>query len=396
MLRIEEPDRALNAAPRGLALLALGFRPFYLLAALYAAIGVPAWVAMVEAGGAALPVLDGALWHSHEMIYGFALAVISGFLLTAVKAWTGRATPTGWALALLAAHWLAARVLLVTGPFALAAAVDAAYPFVLAAVLGRVLVAAGNRRNYFVVALLAGLGLADAVALHAAAAGDAGAALGWMKAALYFVLVLVLVMAGRVVPSFTGNALPRAKIARRPRLDRIALALSIAVFAADAAGASGAWLAAAALVAGALHAVRQAGWAPLATRGRPILWILHLSHAWFPVAFVLLAASALDWIVPAAALHAFGAGAIGGLVIAMITRTALGHTGRPLAAGRAELASYVLVHVAAAVRVAAALAPAFWLPLMRVSALAWSAAFLVYFAVYLPRLARPRIDGKPG
>jgi uncharacterized protein involved in response to NO len=199
------------------------------------------------------------------------------------------------------------------------------------------------------------------------------------------------------VPSFTANALPFARIARRAGLDRWSLAATLAAFAGDAAGLA-AWLVAPAAIAAALLlAARQAGWAPLATRREPLLWSLHAAHAWFPVAFVLLAAASMGIVPRAAALHAFGMGVLGGMVIAMITRTALGHTGRPLAAGRAETLAYVLVHFGALLRVAAALAPELgYMELVSASGLAWSAAFLVYFAVYLPRLARPRVDGKPG
>jgi len=218
-----------------------------------------------------------------------------------------------------------------------------------------------------------------------------------MRAALWLVMTLIVVMAGRVVPSFTANALPKAAVLLQPRLDRVALAATFAVFSADLLSFGAAFVAPLALAAAVLHAARQWGWRPLATGGRPILWILHLSHAWIPLGFALLALESLGLASAAAPLHAFGAGAMGGLIIAMITRTALGRTGRPLAAGFAEIAAYVLVHVAAALRVWAALAPGseYWLAIA-VSGAAWSIAFLLYAAVYLPRLARPRLDGKPG
>jgi len=386
LARIDEPAPA--PAPRGFALFALGFRPFYLLAALAAAVSIGLWtVALFGAGwnGYLAPLL----WHQHEMVFGFALAVIAGFLLTAGRVWTGLATPAGLPLALLALHWFAARVLLYTGPGPLAALVDGAFPFVLAAVMARVIVGSRNVRNYFVVVLLCALGAAN-LAFHLGYGAWA------VKAALYLVLALVLVMAGRVVPAFTASALPRAGVVRRPNLDYFSVGASVAAFAGDLMQ----WNLAAALfaiAAAAAHGVRQWGWRPLATRGSPILWILHLSHAWFPLGFLLLSLSALGLIAPDAPLHAFGAGAMGGLIIGMITRTALGHTGRPLAAGRAETLAYVLVHLAVVLRVVAALAPGFgYEALIVASAACWASAFLVYFAAYLPRLAQPRIDGKPG
>lgn len=378
------------------ALLNLGFRPFYLLAALFAAVAVPAWVADLAGHGLSSGYLEGLAWHQHEMVFGFVLAVITGFLLTAGRLWTGLPTPTGLPLALLAVHWIAARVLVLTGPGWIGALVDGAFPFVVALALGRVIVASRNARNYFVPALLATLGVVNA-GFHLSALGlvDAPASL-WAQGGLDLELLLLIVMTGRVVPAFTASALPQAKLRRSAGLDRAALALSVIALACALAELGG-WLTAApALAAAALHAARQAGWAPLATRARPILWILHLSHAWIPVGFVLLALSAFGIVIGAAALHAFAVGALSGTIVGMITRTALGHTARPLAAGRSETLAYVLIHAAALARVGAALWLAAYMPLVMAAAALWSLAFAVYFLVYAPRLAQPRLDGKPG
>lgn len=388
-IRIEEPRP--SSPPRGFALFRLGFRPFYLLAALFGALAIALWVATFHGlrWGSPLPAV---LWHQHEMVFGFALAVVAGFLLTAGRVWTGRATPEGWALALLALHWLAARGAMYSGPPLLATVVDGAFPFVVAAVMARAIVGAGNRRNYFVIALLAALGATN-LWFHVAPGAPS------MRAALWLVMCLVVVMAGRVVPSFTANALPKAGVQLHPRLDRAALAVTVAAFAADVFVPAGGVpvVAPLAFAAAVLHVVRQQGWRPLATRGQPILWILHLSHAWIPMGFVLLALGALGLVNPSAAAHAFGVGVMGGLIIAMITRTALGHTGRPLAAGRAELAAYVLVHAAAVLRVLVAVVPlAAHLTLVALSGALWCAAFLLYFVTYAPRLAAPRIDAKAG
>ena len=387
MIPIEEPARA--SAPRGFALFNLAFRPFYLLAALFTSISVALWVAVLQGmpwGGYLSPVL----WHQHEMLFGFGLAVVAGFLLTAGRVWTGLPTPAGLPLALLAVHWIAARILIYAGPASVAALVDGAFPFVVAAAMARVIVGSKNQRNYFVIALLGALGVAN-LAFHFGFWGLS------LRAALWLVMALVIVMAGRVVPSFTANALPRAGVVIRPQLDRVALAVTLAAFAADLLELGAAPLAPLAFAAAVLHVTRQWRWAPFATRGRPILWILHLSHAWIPAGLVLLGLASLGLVRAAAPLHAFGVGAIGGLIIGMITRTALGHTGRPLTTGRAELAAYVLVHLAAVLRVGASFSPgAGTVTLIAISGALWSAAFLIYFATYLPRLARPRLDGKPG
>jgi uncharacterized protein involved in response to NO len=369
--------------------LALGFRPFYLLGALFGALAMVPWLAQIEGRIGPFGFLSGVLWHQHEMVFGFALAVIAGFLMTAGRLWTGLATPVGLPLALLAVHWLAARIAMATGPALLALAIDGSFPFVLAAVMGWVILGSRNARNYFIVALLLALGIAN-LAFH----------LGYpqsVKAALYLVLVLVVVMAARVVPAFTANALPRETVVRRPKLDQASVAVTLLAFLFEFLEA-GPWVVVPlALAAAVMHLVRQAGWAPLATRGQPLLWIMHLSHAWFPVGFVLLALASLGVIPLAPALHAFGMGAMGGMILAMITRTALGHTARPLAAGRAEVATYVLLHAASLVRVVTGLAPQWgYIGLTATSGLLWAGAFIVYFIVYLPRLTQPRLDGKPG
>jgi uncharacterized protein involved in response to NO len=395
-IRLSEPQRGRSGAPRGFALFALGFRPFYLLAALFSAVAMLGWMAVLEGHGWAGAIAPLA-WHQHEMVFGFALAVIVGFLLTAGRAWTGLPTPQGWRLGLLAALWLAARILVFTGPVSVAALADIAFPFVLAAVIGQVLLKARSRRNYFAIAVLAAFGIAN-IGFYLEQAGVAAMPPGTsVQAALYLVVFMVVMIGGRVVPAFTANALPGAGVVvRSPRLDWTALLFTLGAFVTAAANAP-AWLVAPlAAIASLLHFARQARWAPLATLRRPILWILHLSHAWIPLGLALLALAALGWVPRAVPLHAFGAGAVGGMIIGMITRTALGHTARPLRAGWPEVTAYALVHLAAAARVLAGLLPEAYSILVSTAAHLWALAFLVYFAAYLPRLIRPRPDGKPG
>jgi len=394
MLQISEPA---PQRPRGgFALFALGFRPFYLLAALYSALAVLVWLAVLR-GMPWQGFLSPLAWHQHEMTYGFALGVVAGFLLTAGRVWTGLHTPEGLGLALLAAYWLVARIVMFTGPALAAGLIDGSFPFLLAAVMARVILASRNWRNLFVVALLFLLGVANAgFHLEHARVLDVPADLP-LRAALYLVLFLVVVMAGRVIPAFTANALPKAGVRRRPRLDQAALAFTALAFAGATFGGAAWWVAGAALLAAMLHVLRQWGWRPLATRARPILWILHLSHAWIPLGCMLLALNALGWIAQPVALHALGVGALGGTVIGMITRTALGHTGRALAVGRLEIAAYGMVHAAALARVVAGLVPELgYSVLVAAAAWLWAGAFILYFVIYLPRLARPRVDGRPG
>lgn len=379
-----ELNRTPGAPPQpGLALFALGFRPLYLLAGAYAALAVPLW-AMQYAGW-----LPGAnpLWHAHEMVFGYAFAVIAGFLLTAVRAWTGHPTPTGAALAGIAALWVAARVL---AYFSLPAAAAAGMLFAVAVAwgIGRPLLAAGNRRNYFFIALVLALGMAGlAFQLQARLA----IALG-----LDVVLFVIAVMAGRVVPMFTNNGVPGAGARRHPLLERAALGSILALIACDALELETA-AAAVALAAAALHAARLALWAPQRTLAKPIVWILHFAYAWLVAHLALRGLAGLDLAPAALATHALTIGAIGGLTLGMMTRTARGHTARQLVAGGAEVAAYVMVLLAAAVRVLVPLVvPEFYVAAVIGSAVLWGAAFAAFTVTYFPILTRPRVDGQPG
>jgi uncharacterized protein involved in response to NO len=398
VLRPASMQRPDAASPQRLALFALGFRPFYLLAALLAALSVPVWVAQYVGVLPGHGPIAGLAWHMHEMVFGFAVAVITGFLFTAGRNWTNQPTPTGRTLAALAALWLAARVLAITGPSFAAAYVDFAFLPLVAWFLWRALKAANNTRNYFFVALLAALALFNMAFWFAAFGIAPFSPLVPVKAALYVIVLIVAIMGGRVIPMFTQNALPNARVRRNVKLDRWAIGLLAATLALDVLAAPAWLLAPVALAAAVSNASRLALWDPLATRSRPIVWILHLSYAWIPLGLVLLAVAALTpGVHEVYAVHSFAIGAVGGMIIGMITRTALGHTGRPLAAGLAETFAYGLVQAAAFTRVVVGLAvPAAYGHTLALSALFWSAGFAVYAIAYWPILTRPRADGRPG
>jgi uncharacterized protein involved in response to NO len=395
---LEEPrPRAQRPRPPGgFALWALGFRPFYLLGTAFAAVSVLLW-ALQLAGALPRPYLEGALWHAHEMLFGFALAIIVGFLFTAGHNWTGRPTPTGRTLMALAALWLAGRVLVLT-PWAWPAALaNVAFPLACALALARPLVQAGNRRNFFFVGLLL-LMAAAAAAVHAGPLGLAtlppwaGLALG-----LDVVLFVVVVMAGRVVPMFTNNGVPGAAARRVPALERAALGSVLALLLCGPLGIGGWPLALLAAAAAVLHAARWWLWQPWRTLRVPLLWVLHLAYAWVPLHLALRSAAALGALPASLAVHALTVGAVGGLIIGMVTRTARGHTGLALRADAADVACYVLVALAALVRVALPWAlPALTLQALLLSSSLWSAGFALYAVRYAPRLLRPRPDGRPG
>ena len=363
-------------------LFALGFRIFYLLAGAYAALAVPVWALQYAD---VLPAAD-PLWHAHEMLFGYAFAVIAGFLLTAVRNWTGLPTPSGAPLAGIAALWIAARFV---APFALplSSAIDFLFALAVAWGIGRPIVLSGNRNRYFIGIVLA---------LGAASVAFQFAPRTALQAGLDIVLFVIAIMAGRVVPSFTNNAVPGAGARRSEWLERAALGSVLLLLACDGLGLS---LAAGlvALVAAAAHGARLALWAPLKTKGRPILWILHLSYGWIVVHLLLRGLAGLELVPPVLATHALTVGAIGGLTLGMMTRTARGHTGRPLQTGYAELSAYLLVQAAAVARALVPLAfPAAYGAAVAVSAGLWGAAFAVFTIAYFPILARARIDGMPG
>lgn len=383
-------------SPKGFALFALGFRPFYLLASIFAALSVPLW-ALQFAGLLPRPYLSGVVWHAHEMLFGFTLAVIVGFLLTAGRNWTNMPTPTGWKLCALVALWLLARILVLT-PYALAAAVvNVAFPLAAAAALAVPFIKARNRRNYFFVALL--ILLAGVAALIHLTALGALAMPPWagLQMALDTVLFIVVVMGGRVIPMFTNNGVPGASAAKKPLLEKVALGSVLALLVADAFGLQGWPVAAVAAVACVAHLCRWMLWQPWKTLGTPLVWVLHLAYVWVPIHLLLRTFSAFGWVSPSLSVHALTVGAAGGLMIGMMTRTAKGHTGRLLRADRADTAAYVLVLLAAVVRVALPLfVPGQTLHAIVLSAVLWSAGFALYALRYGPLLTRPRIDGRPG
>ena len=365
------------------ALLALGFRPFYLLAGLYAALAVPLWALQFTGW---LPGAD-PLWHAHEMLFGFAFAVIAGFLLTAVRVWSGRPTPTGWALGLIAAIWVAARVLALYS-LPLAAWADMAFAAAVAIGIGWPLVASGNRRNWFFILLMLVLGAASLAFVRYSRTG--------LFVGLDVVLFIMAVMGGRVIPAFTNSAIPGAGARRHKLVEYGSLGTVLLLIAADVLHLS--TPAAILCLAGAgFHAVRLALWSPLATRSRPILWILHVSYAWIVVHLALRGLAGFDLVAAGFATHALTVGAIGGMTLGMMTRTARGHTARPLQVGTAEITAYVLVHLAAFLRVFPPLAfPDAYLTHIFASAALWGAAFAIFTVVYFPILTRPRLDGQPG
>lgn len=370
------------------ALWDLGFRPFYLLASTFASFSILLW-ALQFSGLLPYAYLQGPMWHAHEMLFGFTLAVLTGFLLTAGQNWSGQPTPKGPYLAALAALWVAGRVLVLLPWGWLAAAVNVAFPLAAATALAIPLYRARNRRNYFFVGLLVVMALAQLVVhLNALGAlrvpGWAGITLG-----LDVMLFVLSVMGGRVIPMFTNNAIPGAKAARNPWVEKSALGLVLMLIVADALQLSGPWLALLATLTMLAHLARLWLWRPWTTLKTPLVWVLHAAYAWIPLYLAFRAMAAMGWVPTSVASHALTTGAIGGMIIGMITRTALGHTGRKLIAGKAEVICYALVGAAAVLRVFVPLLnPSLTSYAVLASAMMWSSGFGLYAFRYWPILSR--------
>jgi len=389
-----QPPREAPAAK--FALWALGFRPFYLLASVFAALSIPLWVAQY-AGYLPAALAHSPAWHGHEMLFGYTLAVIAGFLFTAGRNCPGQPTPTGGALLAFALLWVAGRLLMLT-PYALAAAVvNAAFPVAVAIALAIPLWKSRNRRNYFFVPLLLLLGTA-VLALHLSWLG----VLAWPEGAsllvgLDVVLFIIAVMGGRVIPMFTNNGIPGTQASRHPLIEKLALGSVLLLLAADLLAAPAALIALIALVAALAHSARLYLWQPWRTLRTPLVWVLHAAYAWIVVYLVLRALAALGLVAEPLALHALTIGAIGGMTLGMMTRTARGHTGRPLVADGYEIAAYLLVLCAALIRVFGGMIfPGAYLGTLIGSGIFWSLPFALYAIRYWPVLSRARLDGKPG
>jgi len=396
-LPIFKAAQAAAPALKGLPLLRLGFRPFYIGGALLAALNVPLWVVIFLGWLQLTPASQPLLWHAHEMLFGFTVAIIVGFLMTAGKTWTGLATPHGPALAALVLLWLAARVASLTGPYGAYALLDIALLPVVAGILVSVLLRSRNFRNLPLALMLALLAAANLV-FHLAVLGLLKvSAMTPLLAALALIVLIECVMAGRVIPAFTMAVTPGLKLLAKPWLEWLTLgvtALGLALWVLAPPSVVG--LVALAL-ASVLHIKRLLGWHPGLTRKRPILWILHAAYAWIPVGLALLALAQIGLVSASSGVHALAVGATGGLIIGMITRTARGHTGRPLQVSKPEVLAYALVLAAAVLRVLLPMfAPALLVVSLVGAALAWSAAFLIYLWVFTPWLMRTRLDGKDG
>lgn len=373
------------------AFLGLGFRPLYLAGAAWASISVAIWVFFPQVLSGPLP---GVLWHAHEMLWGFVATIAVGFLMTAGANWTGLHPLGPRALAAVCLLWLVARAGFLVhdaSAFRLAATADVAFFLVPAAAMTRVLVLSRNARNYGVPGLLVALAFFDAVYLRTVAGGDYLEIMRHFRGGLLVMAALTLLVAGRVIPFFAMRAIPGLEIPMQTRLGQVRLGACLAAAAlwfVELPLAASVALA----LAGTLALVQLVRWKPAATRGRPLLWILYVGYAGLAAGLVAAACemSGLHAIRVAAPVHAIAMGGFSVLIIGMMTRTALGHLGRPLQADRSMVTSYVLVIVAAVLRLAALVPSPMAAWSLRLSAALWIAAFSLYLWRFTPLMIRPR------
>jgi uncharacterized protein involved in response to NO len=389
------PDRR-----RWPAVLGYGFRPFFLLAGIHAVLAIPLWLSFLSGAGFAMPALAPLAWHAHEMLFGFVAAAVAGFLLTAVPSWTGQRGYAGMPLLALALLWISGRVVLTapTGltPFAVAV-VDLAFLPALALTILPALRRSGNRRNLVFIGLLATL-FASNLHFHLAGAGKVEP----LMLAVNVVLLMVALVGGRILPAFTSSGLKRrgldVRIRRYPLIDNAALAATLAVVLIDLVLPRSIFAAAAAACAALLLALRMSRWQGHRGLKDPLIWVLHLAYLWLPVGLALKAAWLFGAAIPDTSwLHALTAGAFSTMILAVMSRASLGHTGRELSAPGPVVGAYYLIGLAAAVRVFGPMLPvgAGW-SWMVASGTLWSLAFLLFCVVYAPILCSPRVDGRPG
>lgn len=399
---MDTPERSASRATR-LVLFSYGFRPFFLAAFAYALVAVVAWMSIWTRGVMPLPTLPPMLWHGHEMLFGFIAAAIAGFLLTAVPSWTGTKGFGGWPLATLSVVWLCGRIAFACAaqlPSWAVAAAELAFLPGLALLIAIPLLRARNR-NTPLLAVVGVIWAADAVFLYSMANGDVALARTALLAGIDVVLLLVTVIGGRIVPAFTANALRRRGISGEVRssrwLDAATIAAMILVVVVDVlVGAM--WVAA--LVAGlaaVLHMARLAGWQGLRSLREPIVWVLHVAYLWLPVGLALKAVFlstgapwAADW------LHALTVGTAATMIVAVITRASLGHTGRPLVVSNQVVVAYGVLGAATLARAFATALGSYREWAIWTAGGLWVAAFLLLLLSYAPILLRPRADGRPG
>ena len=393
----EDVDREPRVRRAGPTFLSAGFRPFFTLAALWAVLGLALALLQLLAGISLPTTAQPVLWHAHEMLFGYLAAAIAGFLLTAIPNWTGRLPISGRPLLGLVLAWVAGRLAMATSAWIgvlPAAALDLLFPLALSVVVLREIIAGRNWRN-LPVGLAGPLLLIAAGLFHASQAGLLEAPDLGLRLGIAVVTLLIALIGGRIIPSFTRNWLAKQKAEHLPaafgRFDHIALIATLVALAAWLLMPTGFATGPLLVIAGGLNLARLARWCGAATLHEPLLWVLHLGFLWIPVGLLLTAAGTItEAVPPVAGLHALTVGAMATMTLAVMSRATLGHTGRPLRAGPGLTSAFGLITLAALARLLASLAPDLYPSLIGLSAAAWFGAFALFLWVCAPMLMTRR------
>ncbi len=386
--------------PRLDTLLSYAFRLLFLLSGVFAIFAVVVWMMILNGSAVVGTVGNSLYWHGHEMIVGFVLATVAGFILTAVANWTGRPALSGLPVAWLVTAWLLGRGAMLyanTLPVAVSAALDMLFPLSLCIFTAREIFAAGNKRNYKIVLITVILASLNLV-FHLGVAGIfPGADYIALYLLIHVIVLLVAIVAGRVVPNFTANWLRSQGADKTPvvnaTVDRIAIALTILTGLAAVFYPGRLTLGVLAMLAAFTHALRVSQWHGLQTVRNPLLFILHVAYLWLPAGYAMMSLASFGWaFTPTAALHGLTMGGIGSMILAMMTRVPLGHTGRPLHASRLTVVAYVILMVAICIRVMSPWNAVNYLGMIELAAAGWCLAFAIFIWVYWPILTGPRVD----
>ncbi|MBV1888773.1 MAG: NnrS family protein, partial [Proteobacteria bacterium] len=377
-----------------------GFRPLFSLMALAAIFGIGLWLAYFVLGWQVIFISGNpVLWHSHEMIFGFAAAAIGGFLLTASANWAGRPPVKGFVLILISLAWLAGRLVMTFSALlnpVWVMGIDVLYLGLLIVVIGNTLIRAKNRRNYKVIAVLVALFCLNTL-YHISSLGGPISANTAIRIALVMVTVMIAIIGGRIVPAFTTNwlrqqnRLEQTGKPQSPRMtDELALTLSLVLAVSWGFFPEQLFTGWVAILAGLFHGLRMLGWKGLATVAEPLMFVLHVAYGWLVVALILLGISICFGGFPqSAAIHGLTVGAIGTMILSVAVRVSLGHTGRPLKATKIISLMFGLIAVAAVLRTVAPIG-SYYLELISLSGIFWISAFVLFMIEFIPIYFQPR------
>jgi len=401
MMQITDLQKEQKITP----LLRLGFRPFFLSGAVFSIVAIILWLLMYKGAVNLLPLGGGYWWHIHEMIFGFGCAIIAGFLLTAVQNWTGVRGAQGSTLLILFLLWLVGRVVVLFPSLlgeVLTTIIDLSFLPVVAFVLAKPIIAIKQYRNLFFVPLLMLFTIANLEMHLAIYFPDTFTVTFSAYAGVLLVTFLMSVMAGRVTPMFTANGTKTTKATPLPWLDKITNgSLGITMFALliqPAVGFSETFFGVILIIAGIFQTIRWMRWRPWITLGVPLLWSIHLSIKFIAYGLIILGLSYLIDEIPSNHIwHLLTVGGMGGLILAMISRVSLGHTGRPLSPPKAMTLAYILITLAALIRALGPwILPEKTLLFIDISGTFWLLAFGIFVVTYGPMLMSVRKDGRPG